>query len=84
MDFEIALISSSSARLEHKSAAGSEGARFALKLLEKPENFLSAIQIGITVIGIISSAYVGISFADYLAGFFHSHNILEKHAFAGR
>ncbi len=77
---EIALISSSSARLEHKSAAGSEGARFALKLLEKPENFLSAIQIGITVIGIISGAYGGISFSDDLTRFFHSHNIFVKHA----
>lgn len=77
---EIALISSSSARLEHKRAAGSEGAVFALKLLEKPEDFLSAIQIGITVIGIISGAYGGISFSDDLTRFFHSYNILVKHA----
>jgi len=77
---EIALISSNSARLEQKKARGNTGADFALKLLEKPENFLSAIQIGITVVGIISGAYGGIRFSDDLTGFLLSHNILIKHA----
>ena len=77
---EIALISSNSARLEHKKNKGSKGAGFALKLLEKPENFLSAIQIGITVVGIISGAYGGIRFSDDLTRYLISHNILIKHA----
>lgn len=77
---EIALISSNSARLEQKRARGKSGADFALKLLEKPENFLSAIQIGITVVGIISGAYGGIRFSDDLTGFLLDHNILVKHA----
>jgi len=77
---EIALISSNSARLEQKRAKGSKGAGFALKLLEKPENFLSAIQIGITVVGIISGAYGGIRFSDDLTRYLLSHNIMVKHA----
>ncbi len=77
---EIALISSNSARLEHKFSRGNKGAGFALKLLEKPENFLSAIQIGITVVGVISGAYGGIRFSDDLTKFFLSHDILVKHA----
>ncbi|HNX24689.1 MAG TPA: hemolysin family protein [Spirochaetota bacterium] len=77
---EIALISSNNARLEQKSSRGNKGAEFALKLLEKPENFLSAIQIGITVVGIISGAYGGIRFSDDLTKFFLSHNIFIQHA----
>lgn len=77
---EIAIISSNKARLEHNRVKGHRGAFFALKLLEKPENFLSAIQIGITVVGIISGAYGGISFSDHLEGFLKSHDIFAKHA----
>ncbi len=77
---EIALISSNSARLENKSAKGNKGAGFALKLLEKPENFLSAIQIGITVVGIISGAYGGIRFSDDLTRWLLKNNIFIKHA----
>jgi len=77
---EIALISSNRARLEQKNASGNSGAGLALKLLEKPENFLSAIQIGITVISIISGAYGGIRFSDDLAKFLTDKNIFVKHA----
>jgi len=77
---EIALISSNSARLEQKSARGNKGAGIALKLLEKPENFLSAIQIGITVVGIFSGAYGGIRFSDDLTRYLLTHNIMVKHA----
>lgn len=77
---EIALISSNRARLEQKSAQGNSGADFALKLLEKPENFLSAIQIGITVVGIISGAYGGIRFSDDMTRYLLEQGIFIKHA----
>jgi putative hemolysin len=77
---EIALISSNSARLEQKKTKGNKGAEFALKLLEKPENFLSAIQIGITVVGIISGAYGGIRFSDDLTRYLLEQGIFIKHA----
>jgi putative hemolysin len=64
---EIALVSASRTKLESRSSAGHSGAKIALKLLEKPENFLSAIQIGITLVGIVSGAYGGIQLSDNLA-----------------
>ena len=46
--YEIALVSSSKARLETLVAKGNKSARGVLKQLEEPEKFLSTIQIGIT------------------------------------
>ena len=47
--YEIALVSSSKARLETLAGKGNKSARGVLKQLEEPEKFLSTIQIGITV-----------------------------------
>ena len=58
--YEIALVSSSKARLETLVAKGNKSARGVLKQLEEPEKFLSTIQIGITLIGIVSGAYGGV------------------------
>lgn len=63
---EIALVSSKRARLEEKAKKGSKGAKIALKLLDEPEKFLSTVQIGITLIGIIAGAFGGLAFADDL------------------
>ena len=57
--YEIALVSSSKARLETLAGKGNQRAKGVLKQLEEPEKFLSTIQIGITLIGIISGAYGG-------------------------
>ena len=62
--YEIALVSSSKARLETLVAKGNKSARGVLKQLEEPEKFLSTIQIGITLIGIVSGAYGGVAIAD--------------------
>jgi putative hemolysin len=63
---EIALVSSKRARLEEKAKKGSTGAKTALKLLDEPEKFLSTVQIGITLVGIIAGAYGGLALADDL------------------
>jgi len=63
---EIALVSSKKARLEEKAKKGSTGAKTALKLLEEPEKFLSTVQIGITLVGIIAGAFGGLTLADDL------------------
>lgn len=62
--YEIALVSSSKARLETLVSKGNKSAKGVLKQLEEPEKFLSTIQIGITLIGIISGAYGGVAIAD--------------------
>jgi putative hemolysin len=54
---EIALVSSKRIRLEQAAKSGSKGALIALKLLAEPEKFLSTVQVGITLVGIIAGAY---------------------------
>lgn len=68
--YEIALVSSSKARLETLAGKGNKSARSVLKQLEEPEKFLSTIQIGITLIGIISGAFGGVAIADDVAPLF--------------
>jgi putative hemolysin len=56
---ELSIISVNKNRIAQKAKQGSKGAQTVLDLLETPENFLSAIQVGITLIAIISGAYGG-------------------------
>ncbi len=56
---EIALISARRSNLELRARQGSAGARRALRLVEDPDKFLSTIQIGITLIGILTGIYSG-------------------------
>lgn len=63
---EIALVSTKKARLEQLAAKGSRRARIAVQLLEQPEHFLSAVQVGITLIGVVSGAFGGVALADDL------------------
>jgi putative hemolysin len=56
---EIALVSARKARLEGQANRGDNRARAALKLANHPETFLSTVQIGITLIGILTGIYSG-------------------------
>jgi len=58
---ELAIVSSRPARLQAMADAGSSGAATALELSKDPGKFLSTVQIGITLIGIIAGAYSGAS-----------------------
>jgi putative hemolysin len=64
---EIAVVSSRKARLQNLADDGSRGARSALALSVEPSNFLSAIQVGITTVGILSGAIGESALADPLA-----------------
>lgn len=64
---EIALVSAKRSRFEQLRAEGRKGASTALKLIDNSGRFLSAIQVGITLIGIVTGAYGGISIADDVA-----------------
>jgi putative hemolysin len=59
---EIAVVSSRKARLI-KRAENSRGARAALRLAENPDDFLSTVQVGITLIGILAGAFGGATVA---------------------
>jgi len=56
---ELAIASSRKARLEAMARTGSRGARAALDLSADPGKFLSTVQVGITLIAVISGAYSG-------------------------
>ena len=56
---EIAMISARRSNLEMQARQGDAGARQAQKLIEDPDKFLSTIQIGITLIGILTGIYSG-------------------------
>lgn len=77
---EIALVSSKISRLEQMRARGNGGARIALRLLEHSEDFLSAVQVGITLIGIVTGMYGGIRLADDFAPFFRNFPATEPYA----
>lgn len=58
---ELAIVSSREARLKAMAKSGSRGAQCALDLVAEPGRFLSTVQIGITLIGILAGAYSGAS-----------------------
>ena len=64
---EVALISARKPRLAAEARKGSKNARIALQLSEDPDSFLSTVQIGITLIGILTGLFSGAAFADDLA-----------------
>ena len=61
---ELAIVSSREARLKGLANNGSRGARAALQLSADPGRFLSTVQIGITLIGILAGAYSGASLGE--------------------
>ena len=56
---ELAIVSSREARLKAMAKGGSSGAQCALDLASNPGRFLSTVQIGITLVGILAGAYSG-------------------------
>ena len=77
---EIALVSVRKSRLESMAEKGDEKARKALELSNNPEVFLSAAQIGITLIAILTGVYSGDKFSVYLIPFFEQFDFLKSYA----
>jgi len=78
--FEIALVSARKSLLEERASFGNTGAKVALHLLKEPERILSAIQVGITLIGIVSGAFGGIALADDFAPFLRKFPMISEYA----
>lgn len=64
---EIAVVSARKARLQQRADEGDPRAADALRLAEAPNAFLSTVQIGITLIGILAGAFGGATMSDPLA-----------------
>jgi len=65
---EIAILASRKTRLQQRESGGDEQAGVALRLANEPGDFLSTVQIGITLVGILAGAFGGATVAKELAG----------------
>ncbi len=64
---ELAVVSSRTARLRVLSEQGNIGAAVAMRLAEEPGRFLSTVQIGITLVGVLSGAFSGATLGNRLS-----------------
>jgi putative hemolysin len=78
---EIAIISARKSRLEQQANNGDRKARLALDLGADPNRFLSAIQIGITLIGILAGAYGGATIAGTVDGYLNQISWLAPYSY---
>lgn len=67
---EMAMVAAKKGRLRAKSEAGNKGAAAALALAENPDKFLSTVQIGITLIGVLAGTFAGATLSEKLAAWF--------------
>jgi putative hemolysin len=72
---ELAVVSSRPARLAVLLDQGHSGAGTALRLAEDPGRFLSTVQIGITLVGVLSGAFSGATLGARLAGWLHERGL---------
>ena len=70
---ELAIINARKGLLEERAEAGNRGARMAIKLAEDPNEMFSTIQIGITLISIVTGLYSGATFSDPMATYIKEH-----------
>lgn len=63
---EISLISSRKVKMNVLAKANKNGAKRALTLMDNPDRFLSTVQVGITLIGILTGVYSGDTLAEYM------------------
>jgi putative hemolysin len=77
---EIALVSARKARLEAQANKGNKSAKEALELANHPDIFLSTVQIGITLIGIMTGIYSGEKLTGGLIEFFNKFDFIRPYS----
>jgi putative hemolysin len=77
---EIALVSAKRMRLEQRAEEGNANARIALDLSLSPNRFLSTVQIGISLVGVLSGALGGATLSGHLAPLIARVPALEPYA----
>jgi putative hemolysin len=77
---EIAIVSSRKARLEIAAKRGDKRAQAALETANNPNRFLSTVQIGITLIGILTGIFSGESMTEDIKSFYLSLEILAPYS----
>ena len=79
---EIALVTVKKSRIELLADKGNKNANYILRLTSNPEVFLSSVQVGITLIGIITGVYGGATLGDKATALFTEWGISIKYASA--
>ena len=77
---EMAIVSARKVRLQQRAEEGNKGAETALVLARHPTRFLSTVQTGITLIGILSGAFGGATIAEWLAAYFARYPALQPYS----
>lgn len=77
---EMALVSARKVRLQQRAEAGDKGAEAALALAESPGHFLSTVQIGITLVGILAGAVGGGTISTELGNLLSQSAVLAPYA----
>lgn len=77
---EIAIVSAKRIRMKQRAENGDLGAKTAIELAEAPDKFLSTVQIGITLIGIVAGAFGGASLSAHLTPTFQGISVLAPYA----
>jgi putative hemolysin len=75
---EMAIVSARKSRLQDRAERGSS-ARMALQLANSPNDFLSTVQIGITVVGTLASAVGGATIAERMAVHLDQYEFIFPH-----
>jgi putative hemolysin len=79
---EMAVVTARKSRLQDWARKGSARAKVALELASAPNRVLSAVQVGITLIGILTGAFGGRTIADWLSRRLQSIPMLEPYSHA--
>jgi putative hemolysin len=74
---EIALITIRPSRVDQLVDESKRGARRLKRLTSEPSRFLAVVQLAVTFVGFLSSAYAAVSLTDRLAGFFRGLPLLD-------
>jgi putative hemolysin len=77
---EMAVVAARKTRLKQMAATGDARARAALQLSENPNRFLSTVQIGITLVGILAGAFGGATIAEQIAARLQTFGMLAVYA----
>ena len=77
---EMSLVSSRKFKLENARKKGNSGAKKALELSENPTRFLSTVQIGITLIGILLGVYSGENLTNNFQNFLDQFQVLQPYS----
>lgn len=77
---EMALVSARNFKLESETKKGNTNAQAALKLSENPNKFLSTVQIGITLIGILLGIYSGDKLTSDFAAYISKFEIFKEYS----